>query len=169
MQKLTLKSFSEKRKINKIESLEFISGDLDIIPKEVKAFLCGFEYLEIRDNEGKLVDTEIKPCRDARNHKEDYLPNLEGLIILLDSVEIDNQKSQSLLKVYKNSKNINWKFFFRLWSEVIKETSLCELYSMEKWFVIVLEDKLTLGASFNGKCPCDLLPYKKIFNEEIKQ
>lgn len=168
MQKLTLKSFSEKRKLNKTESLEFINSDLDIIPKEVKAFLCGFDYVEIKDSEGKLINTEIKPCRDARNHKEDYLPNLEGLIILLDSVEIDNPKSQSLLEVYKSPKKSNWMYFFKLWSEVIKETSLSELYSMEKWFTIVLEDKLTLGASLNGKCPCDLLPYKKIFNGKIK-
>jgi hypothetical protein len=188
---LSLQSFSESRKINKDEALEFIK-DCKFLNIKTSAYLTGYQVLEkeLSDDEVQsLLDEHLKKHKKAlkfakkkgldapeleelkinknvfelisepfaRNHKEGFLPQLEGLVYLreLHNAIYEDPKSltiEPLLDMYDSSKNIDADKFFDTWVKVLNDfSSLRELKTNTEWFVIVLEDKLTLGASLNGK------------------
>jgi hypothetical protein len=100
----------------------------------------------------------------ARDHKDNFFPKVEGLTYLLSLFEKNKDTLiENLILEYKN-KNLNYELFFSKWKNVLNNfKELKNLYSINKWFIIILEDKLTLGASFNGKTPYDLSVYKADF------
>jgi hypothetical protein len=107
----------------------------------------------------------------SRDHKDDFLPQLEGLVILLKLRDAKDNYSESL-ELLISMYNINYKnchYFFEKWAMVLNEHSeLMELYSKDEWFVIIFEDKLTLGASMKDGYPI-YNSYKDCFFNQLKR
>ena len=105
----------------------------------------------------------ITPAEHARDHKDNFFPELEGLSHLLKLDFIGIGLVNQLVKMYSD-KETDYLQFFSLWRVIINQNeSLSESFSNNEWFKIILEDKLTLGASWNQKCPVDLSIYKESF------
>jgi hypothetical protein len=126
------------------------------------------EDLKINKNVFELISEPY-----ARNHKEEFLPQLESLVELMEfySNKSEGVKSlviEPLLELYNTDKAIDANVFFSHWINVLNTyQSLRDIKSDSEWFISVFEDNLTLGASMNGKYKIDN-NYKENFLSKIK-
>lgn len=164
MTEIALKSFEESKPINKQEALQFINNNFYHISRTTKAYLCGFDLVEKLDEKRNPIFQKLNKNQYARNHKEDFLPQLKGLSYLLEYAKNSLTKFVLFEYYYDPTLIEHNKSFFSDWGEIIiKNPKMLELKTMEEWFVIILEDKMTLDAAYDKKIKVDLSYYKSQF------
>jgi hypothetical protein len=118
---------------------------------------------------------ELSVSEYPRNHKEDFLPQLEGLVLLQDFVFTNNSErviSKAIKDLYFVNFGDNFDLFVILWGKLLKSNvELRNKMTDSEWRVLIIEDKLTLAASisrgviYGGEKSFD---HKSLFIESLK-
>ncbi len=152
---MTLNDFSKPIRISKSEALKFIqkSPYLDI---KTSLYLTGYK-LKDGNRELTIGNLQVDPfARDKQpdeNSYDPFTPQLQGLSLLLEHLNKTtiNGVPREIISMYKTSRPVNVVYFLVWWGCYLSYTSeLMKLYSIEEWYVILLEDALTLQAALGG-------------------
>lgn len=164
MSELTLASFAQSTAINKQDALKFINNDFSYISKKTKAYLCGFDLIEEVNQKGEVVSQKLNKSQYGRSHKEKFFPQLEGLLYLLENTKNTLTKFVLFEYYYNPLLEKHDKSFFSDWGAILIENpNLLDFKTISEWFVVVLEDRMTLGAAHDKKIKVDLSYYKSQF------